>query len=89
MDAFDVIINMINDLKKQQDATYETLASRLDAIDRQTDIPLTASQAAVFLGCSTHTVINYHNRGILPKVTRNGLVGYLRQDLEKIKKRKK
>ena len=89
MEIAEMILQEVREIKRKQDATFADLTERLDIIDRQTDIPLTPGQAAVFLGCSTHTVINYHNRGLLPKVTRNGLVGYLRQDLEKIKKKKK
>ena len=89
MDAIETILAELQDIKKQQGETFATLSARIDAIDRQTDIPLSPSQAAVFLNCSKQTVFNYQHRGLIQKVTRNGLVGYLRQDLEKLKRNRK
>lgn len=49
-------------------------------------IPLNLQQAALYLGRSTRTVSNYVRRGILKKKVQNGLVGYLIDDLNKLKK---
>ena len=87
MDAFETILSAIQDLKERQDATYSDLAKRLDEIDRETDIPLNQKQAAVFIGRSVSTIKNYEAKGLIKKQTRNGLVGYLRHDLSKLKKR--
>lgn len=87
MDAFETILAEIQILKERQDSTFSDLTDRLDAIDRETDIPLTCKQAAVFLGCSVSTIKNYTAQGKIKKQTRNGLVGYLRQDLSKLKRK--
>ena len=87
MDAFETILSAIEELKERQDATYADLTKRIDAIDRERDIPLNLQQAAVFLGCSTSTMKNYAAKGMIRKQIRNGLAGYLRQDLEKLKRK--
>ena len=87
MEPFDIILKELREIRENQDATYATLTARLDAIDRQTDIPLTTRQAATFLGCSVSTIKLYTQKGIIKKQVRNGLGGYLRQDLEKLRKR--
>lgn len=50
------------------------------------DIPLNAQQSAVFLGVHPRTLTNYTNKGLLKKKVRNGLAGYLIEDLRKLKK---
>lgn len=87
MEIAEMILQEVREIKRKQDATFADLTERLDIIDRQTDIPLTPGQAAVFLGVSSSTITNYRAKGLLQKKTRNGLVGYLRQDLEKLKRK--
>ena len=79
----EMILREVQEIRRTQEAD---LSARLDAIDRATDIPLTLQQAAVFLNCSTQTIANYRNRGLIKKRVRNGLAGYLRIDLEELKK---
>ena len=87
METAELILKELKELRVRQEATFADLAARLDAIDRQTDIPLTTRQAAVFLGCSVSSVKLYAQKGIIKKQVRKGLAGYLRQDLEKLKRK--
>lgn len=86
MEMAEMILREVQEIRRTQEATFADLSARLDAIDRATDIPLTLQQAAVFLNCSTQTIANYRNRGLIKKRVRNGLAGYLRIDLEELKK---
>jgi len=87
MEPFEIILKELRAIKADQDATFADLSQRLDAIDRETDIPLTPKQAAVYLGCSVGSIHNYRRRGMLTPKVKNGLVGYLRQDLKQLKKK--
>ena len=89
MDALETILAEIQDIKQRQDATYSELLARLDAIDRQQDIPLTPKQAAIYLGVTTQTLRNYRRDGLIKPKVRNGLAGYLRIDLEELKRTRK
>lgn len=82
------ILAEVRDVREMQDSSFRDLKKRLDALDRSTDIPLTPKQAATYLGVTTQTVQNYRRRGLIAPKTRNGLVGYLRIDLEELKKAK-
>lgn len=61
------------------------IKQKLDDYDRQTDTLLTAKQAARHLGVSPATFSRYKSRGLVKPISRDGEVGYLRQDLNKIK----
>ena len=59
----------------------------LSYIEREAvSIPLTAKQAAVYLGVSSSTITNYRSRGLIKPVYRNGLRGYDRVELDKLRK---
>lgn len=50
------------------------------------DIPLTRQQAAFYLDVSLTTIDNYRKKGMIKMVTRGCLVGYLKKDLDRIRK---
>lgn len=80
------ILHEVRDMRDTQDSTFRDLKKRLDALDRSTDIPLTPKQAATYLGVTTATLRNYCRKGLLSQKVRNGLAGYLRIDLEELKR---
>lgn len=50
------------------------------------ELPLTLTQAAAFLGCTVQTVKNYERRGRITKKVRGHLAGYLVEDLYNLKR---
>ena len=74
-------------LSEQLREIRNTNARILSYIERESiSIPLTAKQAAVYLGVSASTMTNYRSRGLIKQVYRNGLKGYDRTDLDKLKR---
>ena len=56
-------------------------------IDRD-GVPLTRKQAAWYIGRDPHTIDEYRRRGILTLYVVDGLVGYRRSELDKVKRMK-
>lgn len=86
MDAFQTILSEIGKLRKIQDATYEMLTRRIDEIDKERDMPLTRQQAAYYLNVSVSTIDRYRMAGMIKPAVRGRMIGYLRNDLAKLKK---
>lgn len=64
----------------------DKVLERLDERDRQTDVLLTPTQAARHCGVSLTTFYRWKERRIVKPITRGGVTGYLRNDLNRIKR---
>lgn len=64
----------------------EAILKVLEQMESKQEIPYNRQQAAAYLGVSDTTIDNYRKRGLLTLKVQNGIRGYLRQDLDTLRK---
>lgn len=83
------VLNIVKELYsevKEQKKTIRSLQEMLDKYDEDNDILLTPTQAATYLGISRSCLTVWRKCGKVKMMVRNGSMGFLRKDLEKLRK---